>query len=157
MKQRIMNDSDEFTTWDGKAVASEPPHGASIIVYRKSGQGHEFLILHRGQQGPDFSGDWAWTPPSGARYPGESIEECARRELREETGFSLPMRRTELGSLEWVIYMAECPPSAQVDLSEEHDRYEWLPAAEAVARCRPRVAGNSIEAVAGKLAATRPS
>lgn len=102
-KQRIMNDPDEFTTWDGKPVAAEPPFGASIIVCRKAGEGHEFLVLHRGQQGPDFSGDWAWTPPSGARYPGESIYDCARRELREETGLSLPMRCTELGSLEWAI------------------------------------------------------
>jgi 8-oxo-dGTP pyrophosphatase MutT (NUDIX family) len=148
-----MNDSDEFTTWDGKAVASQPPHGASIIVYRKAGRGREFLILHRGQQGPDFSGDWAWTPPSGARYPGESMEDCAKRELQEETGLSLPISRTNIGSAEWVIYMAECSASDRVCLSKEHDRCEWLPAADAVARCRPKMVGDSIKVAAQALEA----
>jgi 8-oxo-dGTP pyrophosphatase MutT (NUDIX family) len=146
-----MNNSDEFATWDGKAVASEPPDGASIIVYRKAGQGHEFLVLHRGQVGPDFSGDWAWTPPSGARYLAEPIEDCAKRELGEETGLSLPMKRMDLGSADWVIYAAECPRSARVHLSKEHDRYEWLPATQAIARCRPKKVGDSIEVVAREL------
>jgi 8-oxo-dGTP pyrophosphatase MutT (NUDIX family) len=143
-----MNNSDEFTTWDGKAVADEPPHGASIIVFRKAEPGYEFLVLHRGQNGPDFSGDWAWTPPSGVRYPGEPIENGVRRELWEETGLSLPIKRTYLGSAKWVIYMAECLPSDRVYLSKEHDRYDWLPAAQAIARCQPKMVGDSIAAVA---------
>jgi hypothetical protein len=147
-----VNNSDEFTTWDGEAVASEPPHGASIIVYRKAGRGYEFLlVLHHGQDGPEFSGDWALTPPSWARYSGESIEDRPKRELRGETGLSLPMKRTDLGSAEWVIYMAECSPSDRVHLSGDRDRSVWLPAPQAIARCQPKMVGDSIEAAAREL------
>jgi 8-oxo-dGTP pyrophosphatase MutT (NUDIX family) len=38
------------------------------------------------RNGPDYTGAWARTPPSGARLPGAPVEDCARRELREETG-----------------------------------------------------------------------
>ena len=83
---------DMETTWDGKPIASEPPYGAMVLVYRMNGEQPEFLILHRAQLGPDFEGDWAWTPPSGARQPGETIEECARRELWEEAGLRVDAR-----------------------------------------------------------------
>ncbi len=73
-----MNDA---TTWDGKPISPEPPFGASVVVYRRGAAGVEFLILHRAHSGPEFDGDWAWTPPSGARLPHEPILACAEREL----------------------------------------------------------------------------
>jgi 8-oxo-dGTP pyrophosphatase MutT (NUDIX family) len=74
-------------TWDGLAVSREKPYGASVVVWRYIDGEREFLLLHRrAPGGPDFAGDWAWTPPGEARLPGESIDQTARRELREETG-----------------------------------------------------------------------
>ena len=52
-------------TGDGQTVSQEKPYGASIIVYRRSEQGIEYLILHRAFRGAGIEGDWAWTPPSG--------------------------------------------------------------------------------------------
>ena len=61
-------------TWDGLPVSDTDPRGASVIVYREGKAGLEVLVLHRAHRGPDFEGDWAWTPPSGARQPGENID-----------------------------------------------------------------------------------
>src|SRR5689334_8450153 len=103
-------------TWDGLPIAQEPPFGAVVVVFRDGGSGCELLLLHRAHSGPDYSGDWAWTPPSGARLPGEPIEACARRELGEETGLSLQLTHTDCGSEDWPVYIAEAPLDAHVVL-----------------------------------------
>jgi 8-oxo-dGTP pyrophosphatase MutT (NUDIX family) len=124
-------------TWDGLPVAPDEPHGAAIIV-RRAGAG-EYLILHRAQHGPGYEGDWAWTPPSGSRLPSEPVLGAALRELAEETG--LHVGPAELRALDlsgpWAHFGLDVPAAARPRLDAEHDRFEWLPAAEAVARCRP--------------------
>src|SRR5687767_4663816 len=82
---------DQATTYDGLPISPVAPFGATVIVYRRAVRGVQFLMLHRAHDGPDFEGDCAWTPPSGARFPNEPIELCARRELLEEIGLTLPM------------------------------------------------------------------
>jgi hypothetical protein len=52
------------TTWDGLPISAEPPFGATIVVFRCPDDGLEVLMLHRAHHGPDFAGDWAWTPPA---------------------------------------------------------------------------------------------
>jgi 8-oxo-dGTP pyrophosphatase MutT (NUDIX family) len=125
------------TTYDGVPVAQERPFGASVIVYRQAEGGLELLLLHRAHGGPDFEGDWAWTPPAGARQPGEEPDAAAARELLEETGLRLPMRRICDGSGDWLVYAAEAAGDCSVVLDAEHDRFEWVPAERAPARCRP--------------------
>lgn len=125
------------TTWDGVAVSSDPPAGAAVVVYRRAGREVEYLLLHRAHSGPRFEGDWAWTPPSGARQPGEDIVECARRELLEETGLCLKLTRTNVGDANWVVFTAEASADAKITLNEEHDRYDWLMLDEALSRTAP--------------------
>lgn len=80
------------TTWDGLPVAPERPFACAIVVWRAVGGRREFLLLHRlAPGGPGFEGEWAWTPPSGARQPGEEPDEAAARELLEEIGLALPL------------------------------------------------------------------
>jgi 8-oxo-dGTP pyrophosphatase MutT (NUDIX family) len=122
-------------------VAADKPHGAAVAVWRERGGTREWLLLHRAHHGPDYEGDWAWTSPTGARLPGEQVDDCAARELREETGLELPL--TRVGGDEWALYVAEAPPHAEVTLDPEHDRYEWLPYEEAVDRCLPAVAAEN--------------
>lgn len=125
------------TTWDGVAVSQDPPSGASVVVYRRVGRSVEYLLLHRAHSGQQFEGDWAWTPPSGARQPGEDIVECARRELFEETRLCLDIRRTNAGDDDWVVFAAEASAETDVTLDEEHDRYDWLTLEDALSRTAP--------------------
>src|SRR6187200_440792 len=109
------------TTWDDVPRSMEPPFGASVVVFRRAAMGVEFLVLHRAHNGADNSGEGAWTPPAGARQPDESVLDCARRELSEETGLLLEPVLSSHGSSEWVVYSAEADLRAVVHLDEEHD------------------------------------
>jgi predicted metal-dependent hydrolase len=140
------------TTWDDRPIAREKPFGCSIVVWRPGKSGREYLILHRSAAGgPDYEGEWAWTPPSGARQPGESPGEAARRELREETGLALPLMRTDLGPEQWLLYVAEAPADAVIVLDDEHDRFRWVSAEEAERICLPPMVGSTIRAVENRL------
>jgi 8-oxo-dGTP pyrophosphatase MutT (NUDIX family) len=142
------------TTWDGLPVAGKPPYACCVVVWRRRVRGPEFLVLHRrAAAGADYDGDWAWTPPSGARLPGEEPDEAAVRELREETGLVLPIAalREAAPSADVALYVAEAPPDADVVLDEEHDRYRWLPLDEAVRMCLPPEVGASLANAAARL------
>jgi 8-oxo-dGTP pyrophosphatase MutT (NUDIX family) len=141
------------TTWDGLAVAREKPWVSSVVVWRKCETGREFLLLHRHHEGPDYGGDWAWTPPAGARQPGETPDEAAARELHEETGLSVAFTRVDWPTDDLALYVAEAPHDAEVGLDAEHDRFDWTSADEAVRRCLPSQVGTSVAWVAKLLAA----
>lgn len=149
--------SEEFaTTWDGLPISPEAPFGTSIVVYRRviyqGTPGVEFLILHRAQEGPDYEGDWAWTPPSGARLPNEDVDVCARRELWEETQLTIPIQRTEIGHDSWALYLAEATNDDVITLDAEHDRYEWVLFETACARCLPVVVTQTLQHAATLIA-----
>lgn len=146
-----MSGDPQWTTWDGKPISREEPHGVSIVVYRRAGDGYQFLLLHRAYNGPNYEGDWAWTPPSGARLPGEPPAACAARELREETGLSLTPRPTALGSPQWAVYLVELNADAPITLDAEHDRFEWVSLADALRRCRPPVVAGALRRVGSFL------
>ena len=142
---------EQLTTWDGLPISPDPPFGTLNIVYRRGEDGIEFLILHRAYEGPTYAGDWAWTPPAGARLPNEPVDACARRELLEETGLTLPLHFTGYGMDNWAIYYAEAVGDQQVTLDAEHDRFEWVTLEESLARCLPAVVGEGIASVARLL------
>jgi 8-oxo-dGTP pyrophosphatase MutT (NUDIX family) len=128
-----------------------------VIVWRAGESGREYLILHRrSARGPTHEGDWAWTPPSGARDPGEDADATAERELHEETGLELPLTRSDIGDEGWRVYTAEAPQDAQIILNEEHDRFRWVSAEEAERLCLPAPVGRSIRAVDARLRSERP-
>jgi 8-oxo-dGTP pyrophosphatase MutT (NUDIX family) len=104
-------------------------------VYRGDAPGRRWLILRRACA-PADDADWAWGPPAGVRLAGEEIDACARRELFEETGLSLDPEPVDT-SRSFALYVAECPRGAHVHMSDEHDRFRWVPLHEALRRCRP--------------------
>ena len=124
--------------------AGDRPFGAAVIVYRRTPQ-LEVLLLHRAAEGPDYEGDWAWTPPAGARFPAEPIDDCAARELHEEIGLDFVPELVEVAQTTgWAIYAAEVSSDVPIQLDSEHDRYERLAVAAAVERCLPASVAESI-------------
>ena len=59
---------------------------AGGLVVRKLGDALEVLLVHR----PEYDD---WTLPKGKVEPGESDEECALREVEEETGLRCSLGR----------------------------------------------------------------
>lgn len=65
----------------GKAGGSDRPGvGVGVVVRR----GEEILLVRR-----KHHGEGSWSTPGGYLDPGESFEECAARETREETGVEI--------------------------------------------------------------------
>ncbi len=60
-----------------------PKPGAGVVVVR----GDEVLLIKRGK--PPRMGDWSI--PGGRQEPGETIRECALREVKEETGLDVEL------------------------------------------------------------------
>jgi 8-oxo-dGTP pyrophosphatase MutT (NUDIX family) len=145
---------DPATTWDGLPVAPEPPYACAVVVWRDVPSGREFLLLHRRVPGgADYEGEWAWTPPSGARQPGEEPDAAAARELEEEIGLTLPLTLLPDASAteDVALYVAEAPPHAEVVLDDEHDRFLWLPLDEALPKCLPPVVASGLANAAAWL------
>jgi 8-oxo-dGTP pyrophosphatase MutT (NUDIX family) len=139
-------------TWDGVPVAAERPYACCVVVWREAAEGREFLVLHRAHFGPDFAGDWAWTPPSGARQPGEPPEVASARELREETGLDLRLTQVESADPDVALHIAEAPRDAEVVLDAEHDAHRWLPLDDAAELCLPARVADGLRAAAASLA-----
>ncbi len=138
-------------TWDGLPVAREPPYACCVVVWRDAAAGREFLVLHRAHFGPEFAGEWAWTPPSGARQPGEDPTSAAARELREETGLELPLGRVDSPNPHVALYVAEAAADSEIALDAEHDAHRWLPLAAAAELCLPTTVADGLRTVAAVL------
>jgi 8-oxo-dGTP diphosphatase len=116
-------------------LPTAPVRAAGGVVWRRNGAGPvEILLVHRPRYGD-------WSLPKGKCDKGESDEDCALREVEEETGFSCRLG-AELPSTSYydnkdrpkvVRYWAMEPLSGEGKFSpnDEIDDIRWLPAGEA--------------------------
>ncbi len=119
------------------ATAAKPTLAAGAVVTRLHPlRGVEVLIIHRKRYDD-------WTLPKGKADPGESLPECAVREVREETGVTI-----RLGvPLDTIRYEAGTAGPKKVDYwggtvlssvsrapDDEVDMVSWLPVRAALAR-----------------------
>ncbi|HTW03013.1 MAG TPA: NUDIX domain-containing protein [Streptosporangiaceae bacterium] len=133
-----LDDQVPFTTWDGEPISRERPHGSTIVVASRAPEGWRYLLLHRAHHGPSWDGDWAWTPPAGARKPGEDVTEGALRELLEETGLRASPNPVRIADVDWALFTLEIPWGTTTALDgTEHDKAEWVSFDEARSRLRP--------------------
>jgi 8-oxo-dGTP pyrophosphatase MutT (NUDIX family) len=128
-----------------------------LYVLRGAGTALECLVLRRA---PGGRCPGSWETVHGHIEPGESPAQAAVRELAEETGAS-PVRLYNLSRMEAFyqhtrdevalipVFAAFVAPETAVRIGPEHDRFEWLPAAEARTRFAwPREARALEDAVA---------
>lgn len=143
-----MTDAADWVTYDGLPISSDRPSVAVVVVSRtEGGADPRYLLLHRAHHGPDFAGDWAWTPPAGARFPGEDITATAARELREETGLVAVPLPVLVDDVDCAILRLNIDPEATVVIDgTEHDRMEWVSFDEACRRCLPSVVVEQLRA-----------
>ena len=131
-----------------------PKRSAGILMYRRTGEGIEVLLVHPG--GPFWRNKdrGAWTIPKGEFEGGEAADTAARREFREELGIEAVGSLIPLGTIRQragkeVIGFAiegdfdpatlasdsfeiEWPPgSGRRRAFPEVDRAGWFPPAEA--------------------------
>lgn len=107
---------------------------AGVLPWRVNGRGLEVLLIHR----PDYD-DWSW--PKGKLDDGETLPECAVREVREEIGLrielGLPLPSTRYtvnagkDSKEVWYWAAEAARQSPTADGREVDRCEWVDADKA--------------------------
>jgi 8-oxo-dGTP pyrophosphatase MutT (NUDIX family) len=110
-----------------------------LYVLRGAGERLECLTLRRA---PGGRCPGSWEAVHGHIEAGEPPAEAARRELAEETGL-VPRALYNLSRVELFyqhrrdevalvpVFVAFAAEDAEVVLSREHDRAEWLPVREA--------------------------
>ncbi|MDY6055617.1 NUDIX hydrolase [Micrococcus sp.] len=78
--------SDRTAAWSTQDHRVSAPDAdvlaAGVIPWRRAGKGIEVLVIHR----PRYD-DWSW--PKGKLDPGETLPECAVREVHEEVGLAV--------------------------------------------------------------------
>jgi len=126
----------------GRRLRTEDLTSAGGIVYRQGLRGPEIVICGRRSDG-------LWGLPKGTPVQGETLEQTARREVREETGLQVEIQRP-LGAIEYWFtrpdqgvrfhkivhhYLMTPTGGGAIDQhDQEYDLVEWCPAALAVQR-----------------------
>lgn len=146
---------------------------AGVLVYRRNGDGIEFLLAHPGGPFWEKRDLGAWSIPKGLIGEDEAILAAARREFEEEVGQAVagdfaaltPLRQNsgkliyawmveadlDLESFRSNLFEMEWPPrSGKVRTFPEIDRVAWLKPDEALAKILPGQAGFLREAM-GRL------
>jgi 8-oxo-dGTP pyrophosphatase MutT (NUDIX family) len=114
-------------------VLNRKVRAAGGVVSRRGGNGGiEVVVVHRGKYDD-------WTFPKGKALRGESDEDCALREVEEETGLACRLEhelvgtayRDSRGREKRVRYWAMSPVGGRLEPSAEIDAARWLSPAEA--------------------------
>lgn len=111
-----------------------PALTADCVIFGSSVDGgYKVLLIQRGSD--PFKGMWAL--PGGFMEMDETLEQCARRELKEETGLDTPVRFEELGSFSTIgrdprgrtvtVAFLAVVPLSEVQGGDDAAAAQWFP------------------------------
>jgi 8-oxo-dGTP diphosphatase len=111
-------------------MTAAKPYALSVKAVVCDVQGR-CLLLRRSASSKANAGKWEF--PGGKLDPGERVDQALEREVAEETGLTVTVRRvvgaaeSELAErkIAYLILEATCGTN-EVILSEEHDRFLWV-------------------------------
>jgi len=99
---------------------AEPQAAGCIIVARDTGR----WCLQ--QRSDTVSDPGVWSTWGGGREPGESVTQCVRRELAEESGYQGPVRLEPVDSnSQYATFLAHVPYEFEPRLNSESQDYQW--------------------------------
>jgi len=114
-----------------------------VHIFRWNGTEPEYLLLHRALDDPVYPGMWQMV--TGVKEKHEKAYLAALREVKEETGLTLKQLwvvpyvgafyNFKKDAVDLVpVFAAPVEPSDTVQLSKEHDEYQWCTFDEALSR-----------------------
>jgi ADP-ribose pyrophosphatase YjhB (NUDIX family) len=109
---------------------ANPLPAAGVLIERETADGEPAVLLLRRAVEPG-AGDWDL--PAGYLDPGESMEEAAVREAREESGLGVELVRlvgvytSRSGNAVSAVYLArQLDPAEAVALDHESSAFAWV-------------------------------
>jgi 8-oxo-dGTP pyrophosphatase MutT (NUDIX family) len=137
---------------------ANPLPAAAVLLERRAGGGEPSVLLLRRAVQPGLG---AWDLPAGYLDPGESFEQAARRETREEAGIEVELTalsgvyHSPPGNAVTVVYRARATQAvAEVRIDFESSDHAWVRRSQ-VADWLPRMAFPSMAAAVADWAAGR--
>lgn len=131
---------------------ANPLPAAAVLLERVRGDGQPSLLLLRRAVQPGLG---AWDLPAGYLDPGESFEQAARREAREESGIEVELveltgvyHSPPANAVTAVFLARPADASAEVSLDFESSEHAWVPLAEVDGWLRRMAFGSMASAVA---------
>ncbi|HEX7196403.1 MAG TPA: NUDIX domain-containing protein [Candidatus Limnocylindria bacterium] len=138
---------------------SNPRPAAAVLLERDAGDGDPSILLLRRAVEPGLG---AWDLPAGYLDPGESFEDAARRETREEAGLDVELvalagvYHSPAANAVTAVYRARVVDGVvEVRLDFESSEHAWVPRS-ATDGWLPRIAFASMAAAVADWAAGRP-
>lgn len=124
---------------DEEVTGQDVIRAAGGVLRRDTAEGKQVAVIHRTRYRKPHG---EWSLPKGKALPGESWQDTARREVREETGCAGKIEGFA-GSLSYLVkgvpkvvvffhMTAEAEPGFQPN--DEVDQLVWLPVGEAIER-----------------------
>lgn len=99
----------------------QPPKAAGVMFWCNG-----YVLLCRRVDGQ------GWAFPGGTVEPGETAEECAKREIREEVGRTADELTPIDSRMSFVTFLCKVRGLFTPQLNDEHDAYDWFTPSHAV-------------------------